>query len=339
MIISRTPFRISFAGGGSDLPSFYKKETGAVLSTSIDKYMYIAIHPYFEKDKIQLKYSKTEQVDGIDAIQHPIFREVLKMYNLSGVDLNSIADIPSGTGLGSSSSFTVGLLNAVRAYLGKATSGEKLGELACDVEINRVGSPIGKQDQYAAACGGLNFITFYGDETVNVEKIIMQPDKKKELEENLLMVFVGGEHSANAILKNQQAAISDQKKFDTQKHMVKLAYNLRESLEHNNLDDFGRILHEGWLLKKSLTSGISNGIVDEMYNKGIEAGALGGKLLGAGGGGFLLFYIEPDKKEALLKEFEDLMQVPFQFENEGTSMVYYNPIVYIPRKEINLNID
>ena len=148
MIISRTPFRVSFAGGGSDLPSFYRKSTGAVLSTSIDKYMYIAIHPYFEKDKIQLKYSKTEQVDSIDAIKHPIFKEVLKMYGLTGVDLNSIADIPSGTGLGSSSSFTVGLLNAVRAYLGKATSGEKLGELACDVEINKVGSPIGKQDQY-----------------------------------------------------------------------------------------------------------------------------------------------------------------------------------------------
>ena len=178
MIISRTPFRVSFAGGGSDIPSFYRKSAGAVLSTSIDKYMYIAIHPYFEKDKIQLKYSKTEQVDCIENIQHPIFREVLKTYGLTGVDLNSIADIPSGTGLGSSSSFTVGLLNAVRAYLGKATSGEKLGELACDIEINKVGSPIGKQDQYAAACGGLNFITFYGDETVNVEKIVMQPKKK-----------------------------------------------------------------------------------------------------------------------------------------------------------------
>lgn len=250
MIISRTPFRVSFAGGGSDLPSFYRKSTGAVLSTSIDKYMYIAIHPYFEKNKIQLKYSKTEQVDSIDDIKHPIFREVLKMYGVTGVDLNSIADIPSGTGLGSSSSFTVGLLNAVRAYLGKASSGEKLGELACDVEINRVGSPIGKQDQYAAACGGLNFITFYSDETVNVEKIIMKPEKKQELEDNLLMVFVGGEHSANAILKSQSAAISDMKKFDTQRHMVELAYNLKESLENNNIDDFGRILHENWLLKK-----------------------------------------------------------------------------------------
>lgn len=329
MIISRTPFRVSFAGGGSDLPSFYRRSTGAVLSTSIDKYMYIAIHPYFEKDKIQLKYSKTEQVSSIDEIKHPIFREVLKMYGLTGVDLNSIADIPSGTGLGSSSSFTVGLLNAVRAYLGKASSGEKLGELACDVEINRVGSPIGKQDQYAAACGGLNFITFYGDETVNVEKIIMRPEKKQELEENLLMVFVGGEHSANTILKSQSAAISDQKKFEAQKTMVQLAYNLRESLENNNLDDFGRILHENWLLKKSLTSGISNGIVDQMYNKGIEAGALGGKLLGAGGAGFILFYCPKEKQAEFRERMGDIKELNFKFDHYGSKIIYVGEKVNI----------
>src|SRR5574344_2153898 len=213
MIISRTPFRISFAGGGSDLPSFYHRETGAVLSTSIDKYMYIAIHPFFDKNKIQLKYSKTELIDNIADIKHPIFREVLNMYDLKGVDVNSIADIPSGTGLGSSSSFTVGLLNAVRTCLGKATSGEKLGKLACEVEIEKVGSPIGKQDQYAAACGGLNFITFYGDESVNVEKIIMSHQKKKELESNLYMFYVGGEHSANEILKVQSNAMSSEEKF------------------------------------------------------------------------------------------------------------------------------
>ena len=329
MIISRTPFRVSFAGGGSDLPSFYRRSTGAVLSTSIDKYMYIAIHPYFEKDKIQLKYSKTEQVSSIDEIKHPIFREVLKMYGLTGVDLNSIADIPSGTGLGSSSSFTVGLLNAVRAYLGKASSGEKLGELACDVEINRVGSPIGKQDQYAAACGGLNFITFYGDETVNVEKIIMRPEKKQELEENLFMVFVGGEHSANTILKSQSAAISDQKKFEAQKTMVQLAYNLRESLENNNLDDFGRILHENWLLKKSLTSGISNGIVDQMYNKGIEAGALGGKLLGAGGAGFILFYCPKEKQAEFRERMGDIKELNFKFDHYGSKIIYVGEKVNI----------
>lgn len=329
MIISRTPFRVSFAGGGSDLPSFYRRSTGAVLSTSIDKYMYIAIHPYFEKDKIQLKYSKTEQVSCIDDIKHPIFREVLKMYGLTGVDLNSIADIPSGTGLGSSSSFTVGLLNTVRAYIGKATSGEKLGELACDIEINRVGSPIGKQDQYAAACGGLNFITFYGDETVNVEKIIMQPEKKQELEDNLLMVFVGGEHSANTILKSQSAAISDVKKFEAQKQMVQLAYNLRESLENNKLDDFGRILHENWLLKKSLTSGISTGIVDEMYNKGIEAGALGGKLLGAGGAGFILFYCPKEKQAEFRDRMGSITELNFKFDNYGSKIIYVGEKVNI----------
>lgn len=322
MIISRTPFRISFAGGGSDLPSFYRREPGAVLSTSIDKYMYIAIHPFFEKNKIQLKYSKTELVDAIQDIKHPIFREVLNIYGLTGVDLNSIADIPSGTGLGSSSSFTVGLLNAVRAYLGKATSGHRLGELACDVELNKVGSPIGKQDQYAAACGGLNFITFYGDETVNVEKIIMDPVKKRELDENLMMVFVGGEHSANAILKNQQAAISDDKKFQTQRDMVKLAYDLRHSLESNDIDDFGRILHEGWLMKKSLTAGISTGIVDEMYDRGIKAGALGGKLLGAGGAGFILFYCPKERQEAFRQQMGDINEMKFHFDEFGSKIIY-----------------
>ena len=225
------------------------------------------------------------------------------------------------------------MLNAVRAYLGKATSGEKLGELACDIEINKVGSPIGKQDQYAAACGGLNFITFYGDETVNVEKIIMQPRKKQELEENLMMVFVGGEHSANAILKSQSAAISDMKKFEAQKQMVQLAYGLRESLENNNLDDFGRILHENWLLKKSLTSGISTGIVDEIYNKGIEAGALGGKLLGAGGAGFILFYCPKEKQKEFREHMGDITELNFRFDNYGSKIIYVGEKVNIWKKE------
>lgn len=321
MIISRTPFRISFAGGGSDLPSYYHQEEGAVLSTSIDKYMYIAIHPFFDKGKIQLKYSKTELVDSSEKINHPIFREVLKMYGLAGVDLNSIADIPSGTGLGSSSSFTVGLLNAVRTYLGKATSGEKLAELACDIEMNKVKSPIGKQDQYAAACGGLNFITFYGDETVNVEKIIMSPKKKRALDENLLMFYVGGEHSANEILRKQQQVMSDRKKFEVQKQMVQLAYQLRKSLENNSLDDFGRILHEGWLLKRSLAPGITNSTVDELYTQGIRAGALGGKLLGAGGAGFILFYCPKERQEAFRKAMP-VTEMKFHFDDFGSKIIY-----------------
>lgn len=322
MIISRTPFRISFAGGGSDLPSFYRKSTGAVLSTSIDKYMYIAIHPYFHKDKIQLKYSRTEQVDSISKIQHPIFKAVLSEYGLTGVDLNSIADIPSGTGLGSSSAFTVGLINAVRAYIGKATSGQKLGVLACDIELNKVGSPIGKQDQFAAACGGLNLITFYGDETVNVEKIIMTPQKRKELEQNLFMFYIGGEHSANELLKKQQLAISSAEKFNTQKEMVKLAYSLRESLENDNIDDFGAILHEGWLMKKSLTKGISSGKIDSLYEKGLHAGALGGKLLGAGGAGFMLFYCPAGKHYEFLEQMKDECEMKFSFDNHGSKIIY-----------------
>lgn len=322
MIISRTPFRISFAGGGSDMPSFYRRTTGAVLSTSINKYMYIAIHPYFETDKIQLKYSKTELVNRIEDISHPIFREVLRMYGLSGVDLNSIADIPSGTGLGSSSSFTVGLLNAVRTYAGKASSAERLAQLACEIEIERVGSPIGKQDQYAAACGGLNFITFHEDETVNVEKVIMAPDKRKELEDSLIMVYAGGNHSANEILKGQQQAYSDEEKFLTQKQMVQLAFDLRHSLENNLLDDFGRILHEGWLMKRSLMKGISNAGIDALYDKGREAGALGGKLLGAGGAGFLLFYCPKDRQPEFRKRMKEEREMPFRFDLFGTKIIY-----------------
>lgn len=323
MIISRTPFRISFAGGGSDLPSFYRKELGAVVSTSIDKYMYLAIHPFFDKNKIQLKYSKTELVESINDVKHPIFREVLSLYNLKGIDLNSIADIPSGTGLGSSSSFTVGLLNVVNAYLSKAINSEKLAELACNVEINRVGSPIGKQDQYAAACGGLNFISFYGDESVNVEKIIMKPEKKKELQDNLIMIYIGGNHSANDILREQQQqVISGSTAFDVQKQMVQQAFQLKSSLENNEIDDFGRYLHEGWLMKKSLTDGISNGYIDDIYKKGINAGALGGKLLGAGGAGFLLFYCPKEKQEFFQKSMKDFDEMKFNFDSNGSKVIY-----------------
>ena len=304
------------------MPAFYRREPGAVLSTTIDKYMYVAIHPFFDKHKIQLKYSKTELVESVGNIQHPIFREVLRMYGLQGVDLNSIADIPSGTGLGSSSAFTVGLLNAVRTYLGKATGGEKLGQLACDVEINRIGSPIGKQDQYAAACGGLNVITFYGDETVDVQKIIMSYDKKRELEQNLFLYYIGGEHSANEILKQQQQEIAQDAKFQTQCRMVELVYRLKKSLEEGSVDDMGTILHEGWLLKKSLFRNISNSGIDNLYDCGIRAGATGGKLLGAGGAGFLLFYCPADRHETFKIRMQGFSEMPFRFDNYGSKIIY-----------------
>lgn len=322
MIITRTPFRISFAGGGSDLPSFYRRHTGAVLSTAIDKYMYIVLHPFFQKDKIQLKYSKNELVGDVNDIRHPIFREVLKEYGLSGIDINSIADVPSGTGLGSSSSFTVGLLNAVRAYLGKASGAGALGAMACDVEINKVGSPIGKQDQYAAAYGGLNLITFHGDESVVVERIIMDRAKKKELERNLFMFYLGGKHSANEILKRQQEAISNNDKFEVQKKMVQLAYDLKDRLENNDIDAMGTILHEGWVMKKSLTNGITSDIIDTLYNKGIKAGATGGKLLGAGGAGFMLFYCPGSRHEDFLGNMYGESEMKFNFDDQGSKIIH-----------------
>lgn len=322
MIITRTPFRISFAGGGSDLPSFYRRHTGAVLSTAIDKYMYIVLHPFFQKDKIQLKYSKNELVGDVNDIRHPIFREVLKEYGLSGIDINSIADVPSGTGLGSSSSFTVGLLNAVRAYLGKASGAGALGAMACDVEINKVGSPIGKQDQYAAAYGGLNLITFHGDESVVVERIIMNRAKKKELERNLFMFYLGGKHSANEILKRQQEAISNDDKFEVQKKMVQLAYDLKDRLENNDIDAMGTILHEGWLMKKSLTNGITSDVIDTLYNKGIKAGATGGKLLGAGGAGFMLFYCPGSRHEDFLVNMCGESEMKFNFDDQGSKIFH-----------------
>lgn len=322
MIISRTPFRISFAGGGSDLPSYYRKEMGAVLSTSINKYIYLAIHPFFDSTKIQLKYSKTELVSTISEIVHPIFRAAVEMYNLNGVDINSIADIPSGTGLGSSSSFTVGLLNVINAYNNNAISAETLGQLASHIEIDLLKSPIGKQDQYAAACGGLNFITFQPDESVNVQKIIMDPLKKQELDENLIMIYTGDVRSANKILEQQNIALEENAKFDVQKKMVNLAFDLKDSLESNDIDNFGRILHDGWLLKKSLVKSISNTIVDDIYTKGMLAGALGGKLLGAGGGGFVLFYCPKEKQSDFRNQMKDFNEFKFKFDNFGSKIIY-----------------
>jgi len=323
MIISRTPFRISFAGGGSDLPSYYKKEIGAVLSTSISRYMYLAIHSFYEPNRTQLKYSRTELVSAIEDVQHPIFRAALDMYSLMGVDINSIADVPSGTGLGSSSSFTVGLINAIEAFRNVAVSSEVLASKACHIEINLLNSPIGKQDQYAAAYGGLNFITFYPDESVNVEKIIMKPEKKQQLDDNLLLIYTGDVRSANAILEEQSIAVAENSNAKVQKDMVQLAFELKKALEKNEIDDFGRILHEGWQLKKSLTRSISNSMIDSIYEKGVQSGALGGKLLGAGGGGFILFYCPLERQGSFRKSMlSQNRELKFGFDHFGSKIIY-----------------
>lgn len=324
MIISRTPLRISFAGGGSDLPSYYVQHGGAVLSTTIDKYIYIAIHRYFSSNQSLLKYSKTELVNNNDEIQHPLFRECMKLVNVSGLDISSMADIPAGTGLGSSSAFTVSLLNVLHAYKHEAVSAEYLASTACEIEINRLGDPIGKQDQYAAAYGGLNFIRFNYDGSVDVQKIVMDPAVKAQLERNLILLYTGTKHSASAILKEQGKEMQRLDKQQAMHKMVDMAYELKDVLEHNQIDDFGRILNEGWLLKRSLANSISNPLVDNLYDQGMEAGALGGKLLGAGGAGFVLFYCPENKQESFRKQMSAYTEMPFKFENYGSKIIYMN---------------
>ncbi len=322
MIIARTPFRISFAGGGTDLEAFYSRHPGCVLSTAINKYMYISAHPYFDSNQTWLKYSKTECVSSYNEIEHKCFRQVLYDLKVNGVEITTTADVPAGTGLGSSSSFTVGLLLTLYSHLGIFASKEKLAEEACEIEINKLKEPIGKQDQYAASYGGLNFIKFHADGTVSVDPVIMKSETMRELQENLLMFYTGDVRSASAILKEQKKNTKKRDKFDNLKKMAELAQALLESLQNNNLSLFGEILHEGWLLKKTLASGISNGEINHWYDMALENGAKGGKLLGAGGGGFLLFYCEKEDQEKLRLALSNLKELKFRFDFEGAKVIY-----------------
>ena len=321
MIITKTPFRVSFCGGGSDMANFYEKYGGCVLSTSINKYCYISIHPYFNENQTLLKYSENELVDSPDQIKHRIFRQVLTDMGIHGVEISSTADIPGGTGLGSSSTFTVGLLNTLNCYKGKFVSKDKLAKLACEVEIEKLGNPIGKQDQYGAALGGLNFIKFNQDGSVSHEPILMEGKTYKELQKNLLMFYTGTTRSANTILAEQTKNITSEDKARNLLKMCGLAKDMKVALENNDISSFGKILDEGWQLKKELASGIANPAIDEAYEIAMKNGALGGKLLGAGGGGFLLFYCEEEKQEQLKKAI-GLRELDFSFERDGTSIVY-----------------
>lgn len=321
MIITKTPFRISFAGGGSDVPAFYEEHGGCVLSTTINKYIFITIHPYFHNNQTLLKYSQNELVNSIDEIQHSIFHCVLKDMGIHGVEIGSTADVPSGTGLGSSSTFTVGLLHSLYSYQGKFASKEKLAREACMVELEKLKKPIGKQDQYAAAYGGLKFYRFNQDGSVSVEPILMKSSVKKELEENLVMYYTGVTHDATEILKEQSSNSKQQDKVENLKKMCGLVESMRESLNKNDISRFGEYLHEGWMLKKELASSITNSSFDEIYQKALQNGAVGGKLLGAGGGGFFLFYCPKEKQEALTNAL-GLRKFDFAFENDGASIVY-----------------
>ncbi|MBI5140468.1 MAG: GHMP kinase [Candidatus Vogelbacteria bacterium] len=339
MIISRSPFRISFAGGGSDLPCFFMKNEGAVISTTIDKFLYIAVHPNFHSDRILLKYNKTEDVKSPENIKNTIASSILSEMKMNGLEIETIGDVPGQTGLGSSSAFAVGLHHVLNAYLGNKLSSEELARRACVTEIDKLKAPIGKQDQYASAYGGLNFYRFFSDGRVVVEPVKIKKHIKQQLDKNLLLFYTGITRSTNTILEKQKNNLKKNiRTNDSTVAMVKLAYRMREALEIGNLKEFGKMLHDGWLLKRSLTSSISSNVIDGFYNLGLANGALGGKLVGAGGGGFLLFYCEQKNQIQLKQALSGLHEVPFCFNEKGSEIIYnIVPTQTIPNHEFLCN--
>ena len=329
MIFTRTPFRISFAGGGSDLPDFYTRHEGCVLSTSINKYMYISIHPTFDEKKTVIKYNKTEIVDDIRKIEHPIARQLLIDFKISGVEINSVADVPSGMGLSTSSSYTVGLINALNAYKGKYNSQKRMAEKACELEIEKLGEPIGKQDQYGVAVGGMKFIRFLPSGRVEVEPIVVKNSVIKNLDESLLLFYVGMEHIAGEILKQQQTNVREnEEKFKNTIKMTEIAWEMRDALVLGDMEQFGKLMSSNWELKRGLSDKISNPVIEKYYNIAMSNGALGGKLLGAGGGGFLLFYCPLNKQMRLRAALHELMELDFKIEYSGTQVVYVGDSIF-----------
>ena len=318
MIGVRTPFRISFSGGSTDLPSFYKKYGGKVISTSINKYMYHFIHK-FDNELIQIKYSETELVKDPKNIKHKIVNKISDFYDLSGLDINSIADIPKGSGLGSSSAYTVGLLNGLNIYNGKTLSKQDLAYLSSDLEINKLGAPIGKQDQYATAFGGLNKIIFNNDDTVDVEKINLDHQSLTYLNSCLLLIKIGPSRSASKILAKQDALIKEDKNTKYGLGILDLVDPMIHALKECNIRQMGELLNQNWVLKKELSSGVTNKEIDSLINdlnKNKEI--YGTKLLGAGGGGYLLVVGEPKRLQSL----QSSNAVSFSFENTGSTIIF-----------------
>lgn len=321
MIITRTPFRISFAGGGSDLESYYRHAVGAVLSTAINSYMYIAVMDRFG-GTYRIGYSRTEIVERPDQIQHPIVRECIDMLKVrTGLEIVSMANLPAESGVGSSASFTVGLLHALHAMQGHVVTAHRLATEACAIEIERLGEPIGKQDQFIAAYGGLQFIQFHPDGHVSVDPVICAPETRRELNRRLMIFYSGGTRAARDILARQSAGAVHHLPRIAQ--MCDIAHQLRDVLTvGRDLNEFGRLLHEAWELKKTLEGAISNQRINERYDRAIRAGALGGKLLGAGGGGFLLFYCEPHLQDRVRAELSEIPELPFSFDLEGSKVIH-----------------
>ncbi len=322
MIITKTPLRISFTGGGTDLPDYYQKNGGAVVSAGIDKYVYIAVNKKFD-DKVRVSYSKTEIVEEAKQLHHELVRECMKLVGIrGGIEIVSIADIPSGTGLGSSGSFTVGLLNALHVYSGYSPSSEELAREACEVEIEILKHPIGKQDQYAAAYGGLNYFTFHADGTVGRKRISLDEDNARRMSRKLMLFYTGMTRSANEVLSEQRANIDS--KLKTLDYMRDQAALMYEDLSANGFtEEFGRQLKEGWLRKQTLASAITNPKISEYYEKAMDAGAIGGKLLGAGGGGFLLFYCDEPYQRNVEKAL-GLRRLEFHVSPGGSQIMFSN---------------
>jgi len=322
MIISRTPLRISFCGGGSDLPDFYRRFGGAVLSMSIARYIYLSMHEYFQGSGYILKYSQLETPDSVEHIRHRIIREVFGEYGIDGVDFNSSADVPAGTGLGSSSAFTVGLLNLCNAYLGRYESAATLAARACEIEIDRLGEPIGKQDQFGCALGGLNFIEFHTDDSVTYEAVPLTLAMRQRMERNLVMFYLGGTRSASDILRQQSKDIGEKADVtDNLRHMAQLARDLRRDVI-GDVDAIGHYLHENWVRKKELNGNISNGLIDDAYARALAAGATGGKLLGAGASGFLLIYAPDEARERTIAALSEFTPYDVRYEPNGTTIIY-----------------
>jgi D-glycero-alpha-D-manno-heptose-7-phosphate kinase len=324
MIITRTPFRLSFLGGGSDLAGFYSRSEGAVLSTTINRYLYLSAHPYFDARSYHLRYSRRELVQSLEAVEHPIIQCVLRRLRVNpGIEITSTADVPAGTGLGSSSSFTVGLLHLLYAVQGRQVPAEQLAREACEVEIHDLGAPIGKQDQFAAAVGGFNFIRFAADETVDVRPLVISAECRRQLLASLLIFYTGEQRSASSILEQQRQAVSlEPSKFEMVRQMVEFAHQGKAALEGGDVEALGRLLDEAWKLKRSLTANISLPVVDEMYESARKAGAWGGKLLGAGGGGFLLVSAPPAVHGRVRTALRSLQELKFRFDRGGTKVVY-----------------
>ncbi|HOX15140.1 MAG TPA: hypothetical protein PLP18_03340 [Smithellaceae bacterium] len=325
MIITRTPFRISFFGGGTDFPNWYRDNGGVVLSTTIDKYCYVNCRflPPFFSHKHRIVYSKSEQVNTIDEIQHPAVRETFRFMNVkNGLELHHDGDLPARSGIGSSSAFTVGLLHALYGLNGKLVSKKRLALESIHIEQEMIRENVGSQDQVAVAFGGLNKIHFKGNHSIEVIPITLSARHLNDLQDHLMLFFTGLTRYATEIEEEKTHNIADKKiQMGELSKMVDLATDILNS--EGDLDDFGRMLHESWLIKKSLSAKVSTSQIDALYDTALKTGALGGKLLGAGGGGFILFYVKLEQKETLKQKLAHLLHVPFRFDTLGSQIIYY----------------